>query len=204
MLRQEEQALIRDTLDALKTGIPGFKEREQQLRMIGAIATVMARCHERDDRERHGRNIAAVDGPPGVGKSLSYLTAAVAIASTRGKRVVVSSSTVQLQEQLSLKDAPALQRCMPIDFTFAVAKGRGRYACIAKLANLVEDARQGALALERDEDDEPQTSEQDVRKTRILQDLADKFESGEWNGDRDELAQPVSNDIWGTLVTDRQ
>src|SRR5215470_15469636 len=97
MLRAEEQALIRSTLDALKTEIPGFRERKQQLRMIEAIASAMARCHERDDSERHGRNIAAVDGPPGVGKSLSYLTAALAIASTRGKRVVVSSSTVQLQ-----------------------------------------------------------------------------------------------------------
>src|SRR5262245_56085937 len=184
--------------------MPGFKEREQQLRMIGAIATVMARCHERDDRERHGRNIAAVDGPPGVGKSLSYLTAALAIASTRGKRVVVSSSTVQLQEQLSLKDAPTLQRCMPVDFTFAVAKGRARCACIAKLANRLEDARQNALHLQADQDDDQHTLEQDSRNARILQDLADKFESGEWNGDRDELAQPVSNDIWGTLVTDRQ
>src|SRR5262245_47060585 len=204
MLRQEEQALIRNTLDALKTEIPGFREREQQLKMIGAIATAMARCHERDDGERQGRNIAAVDGPPGVGKSVSYLTAALAIASTRGKRVVVSSSTVQLQEQLSLKDAPALQRCMPIDFTFTVAKGRARYACIAKLANLVEDARQNALPLQPDEGDEPHTSEQDLRNTRILQDLADRFESGEWNGDRDELAQPVSNDLWSNLVTDRQ
>src|SRR5215470_9681184 len=204
MLRAEEQALIRSTLDALKTEIPGFREREQQLRMIAAIASAMARCHERDDRERHGRNIAAVDGPPGVGKSLSYLTAALAIASTRGKRVVVASSTVQLQEQLSLKDAPALQRCMPIDFTFTVAKGRARYACIAKLANQIEDARQNALPLQREEDDEPHPSEQDIRNSRILQDLADKFESGEWSGDRDELAQPVSNDIWGTLVTDRE
>src|SRR5262249_306712 len=145
MLREEEHLLIRSTLNALKTEIPGFRGRKHQLRMIGATATAMARCHERDDGERRGRNIAAVDGPPGVGKSVSYLTAALAIASTRGKRVVVSSSTVQLQEQLSLKDAPALQRCMPIDFTFTVAKGRARYACIAKLANQIEARRQNPL-----------------------------------------------------------
>jgi Rad3-related DNA helicase len=55
------------------------------------------------------------------------------MARSRGKRLVVSTSTVTLQHQYADKDAPALQRLLPTGFTFAVAKGRRRYVCTAKL-----------------------------------------------------------------------
>ncbi|MFX8441378.1 ATP-dependent helicase, partial [Acinetobacter baumannii] len=61
---------------------------------------------------------------------------AIALALERGTRVLISTATVALQEQLVNKDLPALAALMPQPFKFALAKGRGRYVCKLKLDRL--------------------------------------------------------------------
>jgi len=115
----------------------------------------------------------------------------------------VSSSTVALQHQYAKKDAPTIQRLLPLGFTFAVAKGRRRYACTAKLGAQARDAGQEELDLEQGR--APAAADQASRRRRtILTELAESFDARRWNGDRDELAVPVADEIWNGLTTDRQ
>jgi ATP-dependent DNA helicase DinG len=86
------------------------------------------------------RSIAVIQAGTGVGKSLAYTAPAVALALARNTRVMISTATVALQEQLVNKDLPALAAAMPQPFRFALAKGRGRYVCKLKLDRLLARA----------------------------------------------------------------
>ncbi len=80
--------------------------------MIAAVANAFSRTLAREEGgeppKREGESIAVIEGPTGVGKSLAYLLAGGIMAQTRGKRLIVSSATVALQEQLVDRDLPFL------------------------------------------------------------------------------------------------
>lgn len=84
------------------------------------------------DQDNPTRAVAVVQAGAGVGKSAAYIAPGVAIALARTTRLLIASSTVALQEQLVNKDLPAFAKAMPEAFTFALAKGRGRYLCRLK------------------------------------------------------------------------
>jgi len=97
--------------------------------------------------------LRSIQAGTGVGKSAAYASTAIAMALERKTRVIISTATVALQEQLMTKDLPALARSMDQPFAYALAKGRGRYVCKVKLERLV-----GSGAAEDDlfDDDLPQ------------------------------------------------
>ena len=111
--------------------------------MIAAIANAFSRTLSREEGseeapKREGESIVVVEGPTGVGKSLAYLLAGGIMAQTRGKRLVVSSATVALQEQLVGRDLPFVVEKSGLELSFAIAKGRGRYLCPYKLYQLTQ------------------------------------------------------------------
>lgn len=204
MVHDDEKAQIREGMDALKRGIDGFRSRRPQLEMVATVATTLGRCRGDDEPAGDGDHIAVIEAGTGTGKSFGALVPALVMARSRGRRLVVSSSTVALQHQYAEKDAPTLQRLLPMGFTFAVAKGRRRYACTAKLLGEASDAGQHELYMGDDADrNSPETAAVRRRRTIILQ-LTESFEGERWNGDRDELAVPVPDEIWSELTTDRQ
>lgn len=138
----------------------------------------------------------------GTGKSFGALVPALVMAKSRQKRLVVSSSTVALQHQYAEKDAPSLQRLVPIPFTFAVAKGRRRYACTAKLQAEGKLAGQGGLDLAGERG--PGGAEDAPRRVAVMRELLASFDAGRWSGDRDELPLPVVDEVWDRVTTDRQ
>src|SRR5205807_6120238 len=105
----------------LALALPGYEHREPQLQMLLAVAQIM---------RRGGR--LAVEAGTGTGKSLAYLVPAVARAVRRGERVVISTHTHTLQEQLMAKDIPALRRWLPWDFTACLLKGRLNYVSLRR------------------------------------------------------------------------
>lgn len=160
MLQDDEKDQIRACLGALKQHLPGFHSRRPQLAMMAAVGQALGACRDIDhsndstSAESHpphtepGVNIAVIEAGTGTGKTLGYLVPALVLAQRRHKRLVVSSSTVALQEQILHKDAPALQRVLGdlgLGFTLAVAKGRARYACAAKLMDAALQAQQRDL-----------------------------------------------------------
>ena len=104
MLTDLEKNAIRDHYQNISKNLPGFRPRASQREMIAAIANAFSRTLTREEGEeapkREGESIAVIEGPTGVGKSLAYLWPAASWRQTRGKRLIVSSATVALQEQL--------------------------------------------------------------------------------------------------------
>lgn len=105
--------------------LPGYEYREPQIRMLRAVAEAF----NRGDR-------LIVEAGTGTGKSVAYLLPAIYFAVQNGRRVVVSTNTINLQDQLIQKDLPDLQRVLPVAFRATVVKGRTNYLCLQRLANL--------------------------------------------------------------------
>ena len=76
-----------------------------------------------------------VEAGTGTGKTMAYLVPAIAYALSENKRVIISTGTKNLQEQLMEKDIPFLQKIMPKKFTAAYMKGRSNYACLHRIKN---------------------------------------------------------------------
>jgi ATP-dependent DNA helicase DinG len=79
------------------------------------------------------RKHLVVEAGTGTGKTLAYLVPAIAAASTNGTRVIISTGTKNLQEQLMEKDIPFLQRIIPRKFSASYMKGRSNYACLHRI-----------------------------------------------------------------------
>lgn len=219
MLTEDEKDAIRQSMDALRAGIEGFRSRRPQLQMVAAAAHALSRCRGEGDPEAEGAHIALIEAGTGTGKSFGALVPALVMARSRGKRLVVSTSTVALQYQYIDQDVPTLQRLLPVDFSFAVAKGRRRYVCTAKLLAEAEHAQdlaaqaplEGGATTGLDEGGgrvptpSPNTELAQLQLQRqVALQLAQALKSEQWNGDRDELPITVSAKTWEALSTDRQ
>ncbi len=101
--------------------LPGYEHREPQLQMLLAVAQIQAR----------GGSLL-VEAGTGTGKSLAYLVPSIARAVRHGERVVVSTDTHTLQEQLMGKDLPSLREWLPWDFKACLLKGRSNYVSLRR------------------------------------------------------------------------
>jgi ATP-dependent DNA helicase DinG len=109
----------------LSQRFPGYEFRAQQVQMLRAVARSM----------NDGTHLL-VEAGTGTGKSLAYLIPAVHWAHQNGQRVLVSTNTINLQEQLYTKDLPELAKLLPFEFHAAVLKGRSHYLCPMRLKAL--------------------------------------------------------------------
>ncbi|HEY3308892.1 MAG TPA: helicase C-terminal domain-containing protein [Desulfuromonadaceae bacterium] len=108
--------------DGMMAHLKDYEQREEQLRMALTVADAF-------NQER----VVLVEAGTGTGKSLAYLIPAILWGVRNNQRVVVSTNTINLQEQLIKKDLPFLARNSAIEFKAALVKGRGNYACLRKL-----------------------------------------------------------------------
>lgn len=99
-------------------GFPGYEHRPQQVEMLRAVAKSFNRGQ-----------VLLVEAGTGVGKSLAYLVPAVYHAVRNGRRVVISTNTINLQDQLYSKDLPTLANLLGFNVRVAVMKGRANYLC---------------------------------------------------------------------------
>ena len=128
--QQVEELLAPDGIFA--KSFPNFETRPQQAEMLKAVTRAIYQ----------GRKLI-VEGGTGIGKSIAYLLPAVLYAAASGQRVVVSTNTINLQEQLVEKDIPAVKRILeqagilePGAFRAAQLKGRSNYVCLHRWNNL--------------------------------------------------------------------
>lgn len=104
---------------------PGYEHRPEQVSMLQAVAKALTDSQH-----------LLVEAGTGVGKSLAYLIPAFAWAARNGERVVVSTNTINLQDQLINKDIPDLRKALSAGYQAAVLKGRGNYLCPRRLSAL--------------------------------------------------------------------
>lgn len=102
-----------------------YEYRKPQVEMLKSVVDA---CN--DDK------IAVIEAGTGTGKSLAYLVPAVFWSIRNKERVVVSTHTINLQEQLIDKDIPILRKCCGLDFKSVLVKGRNNYVCLRKVYNL--------------------------------------------------------------------
>jgi len=206
--------------DAVVQASDGFCSRPGQRLMAEQVArtfssATLGKAQEGEDQAAPTRCIAVIQAGTGVGKSLAYCAPAIALALARGTRVLISTATVALQEQLVDKDLPALAARLPQPFKFVLAKGRGRYVCKLKLGRLAgtgqaDEAQDDLLANEADEADEAGDRADRARRPRHetearirwYEAMAQNLEQGAWDGDRDSLDTPPAPEVWGPVAAE--
>src|SRR3954454_7064926 len=106
-----------------------FEFRQEQQDMAVAVAEAL-------EQERH----LVVEAGTGVGKSIAYLVPAILFAKEQTKKAVISTHTINLQEQLIDKDIPILKKILPLEFEAALMKGRQNYLCPRRLERAMQQA----------------------------------------------------------------
>ena len=191
-----------------------LRPRAGQREMAAQVAHTFAHAHlgkptEGEDSPPNtavAPSIAVIQAGTGVGKSLAYSAPAIAMALQRGTRVVISTATVALQEQLVNKDLPALAAHLGQPFRYALAKGRGRFVCQLKLERLV-----GSSDLYPEEADDlfgetlpakPVAQAERQAQQQFYASMAEALAQGRWDGDRDSLDTPPAPEAWSPVAAE--
>jgi ATP-dependent DNA helicase DinG len=109
-----------------------YEPRPQQIEMAAAV-----------DAALEAGSTLAVEAGTGVGKSFAYLLPAIRRVVEHDQRVVISTHTISLQEQLIEKDIPLLQSVLGQEFSAVLVKGRGNYVSLRRLE--LASKRQGQV-----------------------------------------------------------
>ncbi len=117
--------------DGLLAKARNFEYRPEQQEMAAAVARTL-------DEGRH----LVVEAGTGVGKSLAYLIPATLFAIEQKKKAIISTHTINLQEQLLHKDIPIVKKILPIEFEAALMKGRQNYLCPRRLERALQSANE--------------------------------------------------------------
>lgn len=199
MLSDTEKADIRQAYNAILEN-KSLSPRWGQRQMIAEIANTLARIPESGEVGSTQPPVCVIEAGTGTGKTIAYAVAAIVLAKSRGKRLVVATATIALQEQFVNKDLPDIRQSSGLDFSYALAKGRRRYVCLSKLDRLIgEDDGEGAL-LPLYPEDVAVSADDDA--TPVYHALLDALGRGEWDGDRDNWPETIPEQIWYTVTTD--
>ncbi len=175
-LDTEGLAALLEPGGALAKTFPNYEHRSQQVTMLSAVSEAF----------NAGTHLL-VEAGTGTGKSMAYLIPAFAWAKTNGERVLISTNTINLQDQLINKDIPDLRMAMGEDFWVAVLKGRGNYLCPRRMAAMT---RLG-----------PKT----IEEARVLAKTLVWLHGG-GSGDVAEISLrgPVEGAVWSRLASDAE
>ena len=163
-----------------------FKPRRGQRQMIAQIARSLSADVDR---------IAVVEAGTGTGKTAAYCLAAIPLAQSLNKTIVLSTATVALQEQVILQDLPDIQQRAGLKFSLTLAKGRGRYLCLKRLDDHLKYTDQQEI---------PIFDATDEDHTVLYQEMLNRFSQGQWDGEVDSWAEGMSDSAWSGVTTDHR
>ena len=175
-----EEILGRNGLIARR--LDAYEERQQQLEMADAVG----------DAIREKKHLV-VEAGTGVGKSFGYLVPAIlALESNqtakdeRKRRIVVSTHTISLQEQLIQKDIPLLNSVIPLEFSAVLAKGRGNYVSLRRIRQALKKS------------DSLFNSDEEIHQLQYLRQWAAKTT----DGSRADLNRKIAPQVWDEVRSD--
>jgi len=173
-----------------------LKPRRGQKQMIAAIARTVGNVqYDGDGNRTSDAPICVIEAGTGTGKTLAYLIATIPLAEDLNKKIIVSTATVALQEQLIVKDIPDVKANSGLEFRYALAKGRGRYLCVHKLDQELKDQRMQDAAMDMfgliDASDDQKV---------LFQQFLDAFTSAKWDGDRDNWPDQIEFEDWSRVT----
>ncbi|HEY1683325.1 MAG TPA: helicase C-terminal domain-containing protein [Tepidisphaeraceae bacterium] len=157
-----------------------YEHRPQQLEMAAAVEEAL-----------QGRKHLLVEAGTGVGKSFAYLLPAIDYAVKNKKRVVISTHTISLQEQLIDKDIPLLQSVYPDEFTAVLVKGRSNYLCQRRLKQA--RGRQGYLF----------DQSRQIESLRLIEEWAAESVEKGGLGSLSEMPNVPEPDVWDKVCAEQ-
>ena len=159
---------------SLAHSLPTFESRPAQRQMAEAVAGTL---------ENGG--VLLVEAGTGTGKTLAYLVPAI----LSGQRVLISTGTKNLQEQIYFKDLAVLREALDVPFTATYMKGRGNYLCLHRFESFREGAKGGTLQLFGES------------AAQIFLPIIDEWSKRTETGDRAEIADlPEDLPFWGEIA----
>lgn len=168
-------------------------------RSLGSIDPTAETSESDEERERDQGPICVIEAGTGTGKTLAYVLGVLPVAKYLKKKVVLATATVALQEQVTLKDLPDIKRHSDLEFSFTLAKGRGRYLCLSKLDLLLQgNASLNAMA---DLYGDALTPPNDYALA-LYERMFRKINAGEWHGDRDDWEDMLTDKDWVPVTVD--
>lgn len=191
MLSDKLKKTIRQAHQNVASALDGFRPRPSQNYLVAEIAKTLSGDYHRTQR------ICVIEAGTGTGKSLAYLLGALPVALSSKKKLVISTATVALQEQLINKELPFLKEHSGIDFKFDLVKGRQRYICVQKLMAAVSDDEMQMSMM-------PTTSSPlSQMEQRCLRELALAYQEKRWQGDRDSWEDTIPDKVWNVIACDK-
>lgn len=194
----------------------GLQARQAQKQMVADIANYLFSISVGDDGNRSStEKLCVIEAGTGTGKTLAYLAAGIPVAQALGKKLILSTATVTLQEQLVHKDLPDFNENSGLNFSYTLGKGRGRYLCLSRLEQLMAntdhngDLFSGVTTNDRtDRVGVDRVGAEKVATDKIAADtlkmLFDDFASMRWNGEYDALPLPIAMNEWSQLTADNR
>ena len=149
-----------------------FEERPAQIQLLRKICTSF-----------NEGGVGVFEAGTGVGKSYAYLIPSILWAATNSERVVISTGTINLQQQLAEKDVPAAMNITGKKLKFILMKGRQNYVCLRRLNELLA---------------EPDLFDDESQELKILADWAKTTESGS----RSDLTFLPSGYLWSRICSE--
>ncbi len=172
----EKLSAIIDEGGAFSKKYERFEPRPQQIEMLQTVANAFSEGHH-----------MLIEAGTGTGKSFAYLIPAFKWAMQNGERVVISTNTINLQDQLINKDIPELESILGVELRATVQKGRANYLCPRRLSNMLSRR--------------PATPDEMRVLGKILVWLADKG-----TGDRGDLNlnSATDSEVWSRLSAENE
>ncbi len=153
--------------------LPNFEVREGQIEMAKKVYYAFAK-----------EGVALLEAGTGTGKTMAYLVPAVYFSLALKKPVVISTKTINLQEQILKKDIPLLQEALQESFLAVAVKGWSNYLCKRRLASL-----------------DPHTEFHDVEELLAFDDIV-KWAKNTLEGDRSEITFQLNPKVWSYVCAD--
>ena len=192
MLSDTLKTTIRKIHKHVADNLSDYRPRSSQNYLVAEIAKTLAGEYHKKQR------ICVIEAGTGTGKSLAYCLGALPLALAQKKKLIISTATVALQEQLINKELPFFKQHSGLDFKFDLVKGRQRYICAHKLHNAVNGDSQTQMEFMP-----TLSSPLSVMETKCLQQLYDAYTNKKWQGDRDSWADTIPDRVWGLIACDK-